>query len=118
MSGLSSGTTYRFKVRPYREAFDKKYYGDFEDVSVKTASSSAASANSGYIGKTRAKQIALNKAGVSASKAEFTKVKLDYDDGIRVYEVEFYAGDFEYEIEINARTGAVRDYDKDFRWDD
>lgn len=118
VSGLSSGITYRFKVRPYREAFDKKYYGDFEDVSVKTASSSAASANSGYIGKTRAKQIALNKAGVSASKAEFTKVKLDYDDGIRVYEVEFYAGDFEYEIEINARTGAVRDYDKDFRWDD
>ena len=61
VSGLSSGITYRFKVRPYREAFDKKYYGDFEDVSVKTASSSAASANSGYIGKTRAKQIALIK---------------------------------------------------------
>ncbi len=118
VSGLSSGTTYRFKVRPYREAFGNKYYGDFEDVSVKTVSSSSASSSSGYIGKTRAKQIALEKAGVSASKAEFTKVTLDYDDGIRVYDVEFYAGDFEYELEINARTGAVLDYDKDFRWDD
>ncbi|MGN0736043.1 MAG: fibronectin type III domain-containing protein [Anaerovoracaceae bacterium] len=117
VTGLSSGTTYRFKVRPYREAFGNKYYGDFEDITVKT-NSTVSSSSSGYISKTKAKQIALDKAGVSASKAEFTKVKLDYDDGIRVYEVEFYAGDFEYEVEINARTGAVRDYDKDFRWDD
>lgn len=118
VSGLSSGTSYRFKVRPYREALGYKYYGDFEDISVKTASGSSSSASSGYIGETRAKQIALNKAGVSSSKAEFTRVKLDYDDGIRVYDVEFYAGDYEYEVEINARTGVVYDYDKDFRWDD
>ena len=118
VSGLSSGTSYRFKVRPYRAALGYKYYGDFEDISVKTASGSSSSASSGYIGETRAKQIALNKAGVSSSKAEFTRVKLDYDDGIRVYDVEFYAGDYEYEVEINARTGVVYDYDKDFRWDD
>ena len=118
VKGLSAGTTYRFKVRPYREALGYKYYGDFEDISVKTVISSSSSTSSGYIGKAKAKQIALEKAGVSASKAEFTRVELDYDDGIRVYDVEFYAGDFEYELEINARTGAVRDYDKDFRWDD
>ena len=58
------------------------------------------------------------KAGVSSSKAEFIKVKLDYDDGVRVYDVKFYEGDYEYEVEINARTGVVYDYDKDFRWDD
>ena len=65
-----------------------------EDISVKTASNSSSSSSSGYIGEARAKQIALNKAGVSASNAEFTKVKLEYDDGIRVYDVKFYAGDF------------------------
>ena len=117
-SGLSSGTSYKFKVRPYRETLGYKYYGDFEDISVKTASNSSSSESSGYIGETRAKQIALNKAGVSSSKAEFIKVKLDYDDGVRVYDVKFYEGDYEYEVEINARTGAVYDYDKDFRWDD
>ena len=116
-SGLSSGTSYKFKVRPYREALGYKYYGDFEDITVKTVSSTSSS-DSQYIGKARAKQNALDKAGVSASKADFRYVKLDSDDGVKVYEVKFYAGDFEYEVEINARTGAVRDYDKDFRWDD
>ena len=116
-SGLSSGTSYKFKVRPYREALGYKYYGDFEDITVKTVSSTS-SLDSQYIGKARAKQIALDKAGVSASKADFRYVKLDSDDGVKVYEVKFYAGDFEYEVEINARTGAVIDYDKDFRWDD
>ena len=116
-SGLSSGTSYKFKVRPYREALGYKYYGDFEDITVKTVSSTSSS-DSQYIGKARAKQIALDKAGVSASKADFRYVKLDSDDGVKVYEVKFYAGDFEYEVEINARTGAVIDYDKDFRWDD
>ena len=118
VKGLSSGTSYRFKVRPYRETLGYKYYGDFEDISVKTASNSSSSESSGYIGETRAKQIALNKAGVSSSKAESIKVKLDYDDGVRVYDVKFYEGDYEYEVEINARTGVVYDYDKDFRWDD
>lgn len=116
-SSLSSGTSYKFKVRPYREALGYKYYGDFEDITVKTVSSTSSS-DSQYIGKARAKQIALDKAGVSASKADFRYVKLDSDDGVKVYEVKFYVGDFEYEVEINARTGAVRDYDKDFRWDD
>ena len=116
-SGLSSGTSYKFKVRPYREALGYKYYGDFEDITVKTVSSTSSS-DSQYIGKARAKQIALDKAGVSASKADFRYVKRDSDDGVKVYEVKFYAGDFEYEVEINARTGAVIDYDKDFRWDD
>lgn len=116
-SGLSSGTSYKFKVRPYREALGCKYYGDFEDITVKTVSRTSLS-DSAYIGKAGAKQIALDKAGVSASKADFRYVKLDSDDGVKVYDVKFYAGDFEYELEINARTGAVRDYDKDFRWDD
>ena len=117
-TGLSSGTYYRFKVRAVTEALGSKYYGDFEDIKVKTKSASGTSASSGYIGTSKAKKIALEYAGVSASKADFVKVQLDYDDGVRVYDVEFYAGDYEYEFEINARTGAVYDYDKDYRWDD
>ena len=81
-------------------------------------SASGTSTSSGYIGTAKAKKIALEYAGVSASKADFIKVSLDYDDGVRIYDVEFYAGDYEYEFEINARTGAIYDYDKDYRWDD
>lgn len=118
VTGLSSGTYYKFKVRAVTEALGYKYYGDFEDIKVKTKSSSASSSTSGYIGLAKAKKIALERAGVSASNAQFVKAELDYDDGVRIYEIEFYAGNYEYEFEINARTGAIYDYDKDYRWDD
>lgn len=35
LSGLKSGTTYRFKIRVYKEVSGKKYYGAYRKVSVK-----------------------------------------------------------------------------------
>lgn len=60
-----------------------------------------------YIGVDQAKRIALSRAGLSADEVSFTKAKLEKDDGAHVYEVEFRAGDTEYEFEIDAGTGAV-----------
>ena len=67
--------------------------------------------SSTYISAKRAKEIALSDAGCDASKAKFTKIKLDSDDGIREYEIEFYVGNVEYEYSINAKTGAVLEKD-------
>ena len=53
----------------------------------------------------KAKQIALSHAGVSG--ASFTKVKLDTDDGVRVYEIEFKVGNVEYDYDIDASSGAI-----------
>ena len=53
----------------------------------------------------RAKQIALSHAGVGS--ANFTKVELDTDDGVRVYEIEFKVGNVEYDYDINASSGAI-----------
>ena len=53
----------------------------------------------------RAKQIALSHAGVSG--ASFKKVKLDTDDGVRVYEIEFKVGNVEYDYDIDASSGAI-----------
>lgn len=53
----------------------------------------------------KAKQIAISHAGVGA--ATFTKVELDIDDGIKVYEIEFKVGNVEYEYDINASNGAI-----------
>lgn len=63
--------------------------------------------SSGFIGSDSAKQAALADAGVSAGDARFTKVRMDYEDGVPVYEVEFYTATHEYEYEIHAQTGAV-----------
>lgn len=54
-----------------------------------------------------AKAAALDHAGVSADGAVFTKAKLDWEDGVQVYEIEFYTATHEYEYEISAATGAV-----------
>ena len=61
----------------------------------------------------QAKEIALKHAGQTADAVYFKKAEQDYDDGVPVYEIEFIAGNTEYEYEIDAQTGAVRDYEWD-----
>lgn len=65
------------------------------------------------IGVEKAKSAALKHTGLSADEVTFIKAKLDYDDGVRVYDVEFWSGSKEYDYEIDAATGAVRSYDFD-----
>ena len=52
-----------------------------------------------------AKQIALSHAGVGS--ARFTKAKIDYENGVKVYEIEFKVGNMEYEYDINVLNGAI-----------
>ncbi|MCQ4637511.1 PepSY domain-containing protein [Anaerovorax odorimutans] len=75
------------------------------------ANPSGKASSSEYIGIDKAKSIAFKHAGVSASAAKITKAKLDSDDGVKTYEIEFISGSREYEYEINAYTGKVMDYD-------
>ncbi|MCD7733883.1 MAG: PepSY domain-containing protein, partial [Clostridiales bacterium] len=65
------------------------------------------------IGETAAKKAAFTHAGVSESSVSNLKVKLDTDDGIQVYEVEFRTSSAEYEYEINATTGTIISYEID-----
>ena len=53
----------------------------------------------------KAKQIALSHAGVGS--ARFTKAKIDYENGVKVYEIEFKVGNMEYEYDINVLNGAI-----------
>ncbi len=65
----------------------------------------------GRITKDEAKKIALDKAGVTAAEATFTKARLDYDDGREEYEFEFYADGREFDIDVDADTGRVVKFD-------
>lgn len=64
---------------------------------------------SGLIGVAAAKEIALSDAGLSAGSVTFRKEKQDWDDGIVVYDIEFYTSEMEYEYEIHGTTGAILD---------
>lgn len=69
---------------------------------------------SALITEDQAKEIALAHAGQTAEAVYFKKAKQDYDDGVLVYEIEFVAGNTEYDYEIDAQTGAIRDYEWDY----
>ena len=90
------------KVTDYeRERADK------EDLSAPSEG------NSEYISLDEAKKIALKRARVNESKATFTKAELDKDGRTAHYEIEFTAGKYKYEVEVNAKTGKVTDYERD-----
>ena len=82
-----------------------------------TAQTSAAAQNasdSGMIGEEKAKEIALNHAGLTEDQTQRLWVKRDYDDGRSIYEVEFYGeGRDEYDYEIDAVTGEIVAFDTD-----
>ena len=44
----------------------------------------------------------------------FTKVKLDRDDGILEYEIEFFKDRVEYEYTIDAASGTILEYDSEY----
>lgn len=66
------------------------------------------------ISQARAKEIAVDQAGLPASSVRFTKVKLDYEKGRYEYEIEFRYNGYEYDVELDANTGAVLDYDVEY----
>ena len=76
------------------------------------SSSGAAAASGTDVGLEAAKTAALKHAGLSADQVTGLTAKLDWDDGQRVYEVEFWQGSTEYEYEINA-DGTVRQYESE-----
>ena len=60
-----------------------------------------------------AQNAALQRAGVTAGQVNFTKTKLEWDDGIQKYELEFRGNGYEYECEVNAATGEIIEFDVD-----
>lgn len=78
---------------------------------VEQVSITGNASESAYIGKEKAQSIALTDANVS--NPTIKKVEMDYDDGIMIYEVEFYKDQVEYDYEINALTGEIIKKEKD-----
>lgn len=60
---------------------------------------------SGGISVQEAKEIVAKKAGVSINQV--AKIKLDYENGVKVYEGKIYNNGYEYEFDIDVRTGQI-----------
>ena len=82
------------------------------------APAQAPAASAGTITMDEAKKIALKQAGISSENSViFTETSFEYDDGRAEYQIDFIYGTTEYEVEIDATTGAIIEYDVESIYD-
>lgn len=81
-------------------------------LSDSTVNQTGTASAKGYISVDDARAAAYAHAGVSTSDVVYVETDFDSEHGVMVYEVEFYAGNVEYEYDINAQTGEVVKYEQ------
>lgn len=89
------------------DAYSGKVLKGPADVPASSATATQSGSSSSVITEAKAQSIALKHAGVAAGDALGLKIKLDWEDGVQVYDVEFRAGSVEYEYELLASDGAI-----------
>ena len=66
------------------------------------------------ISREDAQRLAFQAAGLQPGSATVRKCKLDYEGGVPVYEIELKTGFHEYEVDVDARNGAILKNKKEF----
>ena len=97
-------------------SYDADIEGYYLPSSSKGATSTSSNRNassSGLITRDRAKEIALQHAGLSSSGVNFDKAEFDHDDGRAEYEIEFHHNFREYEYTIDAASGTILEAERD-----
>ena len=108
---ISGGYKYDYEINAKTGSVIEKD----KEATFENKNSTISNPNSGYISESEAKAIAFDKAGIKESDAKNVKVSFDSDDIIPSFEVKFLFGNYEYEYEINAKTGRIIAVDKEFR---
>lgn len=70
-------------------------------------------ATAGEITAEEAKAIALTHADLTAEEVRYLRVEYEIDDGLPQYEVNFHRDRWEYDYEIDARTGNILSFQRD-----
>lgn len=86
---------------------------------VLTAVAPSTVAAEGSVSESQALEIAYKHAGVKAEDVLYHRVKIDMDDGVQEYDVNFYTQGKEYDYDIAVATGEIRSFDyevEDHAW--
>jgi len=105
---LTVGKTYYFKLRSYKTISDVKKYSGYTGIISKELKKSTAS-NTGITAQ-EAKKIALAKVGGGT----VISCKLDYEHGVKVYEIEIIYQGVEYDIDVRVSDGKIVKFEKDY----
>lgn len=81
--------------------------------STATTTAKPTASTSKQLTKDQAISKALSHAGLKKSQVSKLRAEQDKDDGVTLYEVDFETADWEYEYEINAKTGKIIKAEKD-----
>ena len=106
---VANGYEYEYEIKASNGAILEK---DIEKEHIREQVSQAPEKE--IISQEKAKEIAIAHAKVDAAKVKAVKIELDNDDLIVHYDVEFVDEKYEYEYEINAESGKIIIYDKEF----
>ena len=93
-----------FQIAIYSANINYENYTRSQNNTVKKTKFAKTGSN---ISSERAKQIALSNARISEREAKFTKINLGVENGIAVYEIEFYVNGRKFEYYINSNTGEI-----------
>lgn len=80
---------------------------DLSDPKKEADNTTPTTEPTGEITESEARKIALDDAMVLENDAVFIKIASDFDDGISVYEIEFYSGSTEYDYKIAKSDGRI-----------
>lgn len=69
----------------------------------------------GTLTQEEALEAALKHARLTKDQLSFLKkVELDFEHGRKVYEIKFYQGRLEFEYDVDAETGEILKWEKDY----
>lgn len=99
---VSNGIEYDYEINA-----QSGKVGDFDREKYVVERTRPAVDTSSFISASEAKSIAFKRAGVNSSDVSRVKCQLDTDDMFAHYEIEFISGNYEYDFDINAKTGKI-----------
>jgi len=88
-------------------------YGTAPVTSPAVSPTATPTAPANEITAAEAEQTALSHAGFTADQVKYLRTEYEIDDGYPQYEVTFHFDRWEYDYEIDARTGNILSFEKD-----
>ena len=80
---------------------------DSKKVELEDVQSSGTASQKKYIGKPKALELVYDHAEVEAKYVLDVEVNMDVENGVMVYEIEFFVNGYEYEYVVDAITGEI-----------